>query len=223
MYRYRTIMLKSLPVILGILGLLFGLSCYLLEKHAISNEWHYFYWSIFFVIQAIVGIAYGLLIRKLYHFVYTDSLTQLWNRKYFFEILKQELRCPDTSATTFLFMLDMDNFKCINDTFGHQAGDEALKALARVLQNNIHPTDVAARLGGDEFALLLRNATQETACTTAETIRQTVNSKLAKYNSSVSIGIVSSTAATGSDALLALADQALYRAKVHKDCTIFSK
>ncbi|SMC44322.1 GGDEF domain-containing protein [Sporomusa malonica] len=223
MYKHRTIMLKSLPVILGILGLLFGLSCYLLEKHAISNEWHYFYWAIFFVIQAIVGIAYGLLIRKLYHFVYTDSLTQLWNRKYFFETLKQELRPPNANNDGFLCMLDMDNFKCINDTYGHQAGDDALKTLAVVLQKHTNPTDVAARLGGDEFALLLRDATQETACTTVETIRQTVNSKLAKYNSTVSIGIVSSTAATSSDKLLALADEALYQAKVHKDCIVFSK
>ncbi|HWR43447.1 GGDEF domain-containing protein [Sporomusa sp.] len=223
MYPHRTIMLKSLPVILGILGLLFGLSCYLLEKHAISNEWHYFYWSVFFIIQTIVGVAYGLLIRRLYHLVYTDSLTQLWNRKYFFEMLKQELRCPDANATTFLFMLDMDNFKCINDTYGHQAGDEALKTLAAVLQDNTHPSGFAARLGGDEFALLLRNTTEETVYARADTIRKTVNSQLAVYNSTISIGIVSSTAATSSDKLLALADQALYSAKVHKDCIVFSK
>ncbi|HWR08611.1 MAG TPA: GGDEF domain-containing protein [Sporomusa sp.] len=215
-------MLKSLPVILGILGLLFGLSCYLLEKHAISNEWHYFYWSIFFIIQAIVGVAYGLLIRRLYHLVYTDSLTQLWNRKYFFEMLKQELRCPASSSGAFLFMLD-DNFKRINDTYGHQAGDEALKILAAVLQDNTHPSGVAARLGGDEFALLLRNTTEESAYARADTIRKTVNSQLAVYRSTISIGIVSSTAATSGDKLLALADQALYSAKVHKDCIVFSK
>lgn len=223
MYRHRTIILKSLPLILGILGLLFGLICYLLEKHAISNEWHYFYWAIFFVIQAVVGITYGLLICRLYRSVYTDGLTQLWNRKYFFEMLKQDLSAPNASACGFLCMLDMDNFKSINDTYGHQAGDEALKTLAVVLQNNTCPTDVAARLGGDEFAILLRNATEETAHTIVETIRKTINAQLAIYKSTISVGIVSSRAATSNDKLLALADQALYQAKVHKDCIVFSK
>ena len=85
-----------------------------------------------------------------------DPLTKLFNRRKFEQILENEIRRSRRSGRPFcLIMLDMDNFKHINDTYGHPIGDMALKDLSRVLENNTRKTDIVSRIGGDEFAIIL--------------------------------------------------------------------
>ncbi len=103
-----------------------------------------------------------------------DILTDLCNRRFFDERLKQEAeRATRQSYPLFLVMIDLDNFKRLNDTLGHQAGDEVLKCLANILKNSTrHHVDTPFRYGGDEFAIIIPQADAEQAEQIAERIRR---------------------------------------------------
>ncbi len=102
----------------------------------------------------------------------TDELTGLFNRRYFLELAPRELkRATRRHDSISVALLDVDHFKQINDTYGHQAGDQALIAFAKICQQHIREMDMLARFGGDEFVLLLPEADSEQACEVVERIR----------------------------------------------------
>gem|GEM_PF-516932 len=107
----------------------------------------------------------------------TDELTSLTNRRGFLAQFMQELdRCDrDISHGGLLILIDLDNFKSINDNHGHAAGDAALRLVARALSEEIRVMDVAARLGGDEFVLLLSNTTKTKASGRAQQLAWRLN------------------------------------------------
>lgn len=149
-----------------------------------------------------------------------DGLTGLINRRYFFirglDEVKRTIRykCPLS-----VIMLDIDLFKKINDSFGHEAGDKVLMYIASIMQRNIREVDIAARLGGEEFAILVPNTTAEDALVLAERLRHEIettssDSLAGKVNVTASIGVASFTEEmTDLDALLRDADTAMYQAK----------
>ena len=209
---------KFLPIALGFLGLLFGAGCYWVESHPIDSSLHLLYWGIFFVLQVMVGYFIGLLFQRLHLAAYTDALTKLWNRRYFYEYAGRALSGHTLGNTAFcLFMIDLDNFKCVNDTRGHQAGDELLIELAAKLRQHTRPSDITARMGGDEFALLLPSISFDTGIDIAERIRQAVENHLAAYGATVSIGVAYDKGVVSVDRLISTADQALYQAKVSRN------
>ncbi|MFQ5587750.1 MAG: diguanylate cyclase [Nitrospiria bacterium] len=152
----------------------------------------------------------------------SDSLTGLLNRRYFFERLTEEIeRTKRHGLPTCLIMIDIDDFKKINDTHGHMAGDEALKWLARLLRNTIRAIDVASRYGGEEFTVILPNTKIEDARIIAERVCLAVEQKSRRQkknspggNLTVSVGLASfpGDAATAHE-LIHHADIALYEAK----------
>ena len=94
--------------------------------------------------------------RRLKELSQTDSLTGLYNRRYLMISLDQEMeRTRRTGLPTSLIMLDLDHFKRLNDTYGHQFGDAVLRRVASLLKNNVRKLDIACRYGGEEFALVL--------------------------------------------------------------------
>lgn len=94
--------------------------------------------------------------RQLAHYATSDHLTQLYNRRTFFQYLRDTLEWARRHQQTMaLLLLDVDNFKQINDRYGHSVGDRALVRIAERLRETCRPYDLAARLGGDEFALIL--------------------------------------------------------------------
>ena len=107
----------------------------------------------------------------------TDELTGIQNRRGFYEAFVRELdRCErGQSAGGLLILIDLDNFKAANDTYGHLAGDAVLRLVATTLAGEIRQMDVAARLGGDEFVLLLSNTTKEDAAGRAQRLGQRLN------------------------------------------------
>jgi diguanylate cyclase (GGDEF)-like protein len=150
-----------------------------------------------------------------------DSLTGLYNRRYCDETLERELaRCQRNGQELSVLMIDLDHFKRINDGYGHQAGDEVLRTLARLLGNQVRVSDVACRYGGEEFLVLLPNAGQETALERAETWRSafaTIPIRFGQHEmqATLSIGVATHPAhATSPQTLLRAADMALYQAKV---------
>jgi diguanylate cyclase (GGDEF)-like protein len=159
----------------------------------------------------------------------TDGLTGLYNHRHFHERLALEVERSQRSGLPLsLLMLDVDNFKQFNDTFGHPAGDEVLRQLARVLADTRRANDVVARYGGEEFAVILVDTAKFTAAKVADRIRErviahdfseavamTIQKRQAGASAiTVSFG-VATFAEDGNDAeaLVRSADTALYAAK----------
>jgi len=148
----------------------------------------------------------------------TDSLTEIANRRAFFDLgaplLKRTLADRRSAA---LLLFDLDRFKEVNDTAGHQAGDEVLKAFSRLVADSIQTGDLFARLGGEEFACLLIDAPMAEALRLAERVRSKFEAMRfagLQADTTVSVG-VAMAGDTGRDlsSLLGIADRALYRAK----------
>ncbi|HXT48242.1 MAG TPA: diguanylate cyclase [Gemmatimonadaceae bacterium] len=151
----------------------------------------------------------------------TDALTQTLNRRALMDRLESELdRARRYSLTLSLLMVDLDHFKTVNDTFGHLAGDEALRGVARVLQREARSVDVVARYGGEEFVVILPETGEEGAVKVAERIRARVAEQpsegvaaIPSVTVSVGVATVLSTGIQAPEEVIALADEALYRAK----------
>lgn len=151
--------------------------------------------------------------------VHHDELTGVTNRRRFLELARQRMRQANAAGGNLsLLLLDVDYFKQINDTYGHLRGDEVLKALARVCENNMDEDDVLARVGGEEFAVLLPGQDLERARKLAEQIRvcvwhAPVPLAEATIHITVSIGVVQWQAGESMSELMRRADQALQAAK----------
>jgi diguanylate cyclase (GGDEF)-like protein len=148
----------------------------------------------------------------------TDDLTGLANRRAFSEAAEGEFqRCRRFGSVATVLMIDIDHFKPINDTYGHQVGDEVLVALATILKRMARATDLPARFGGEEFVLLLVGTDLAGAAEMAERIRlevarHVVTSTAGEIRFTVSIGIAS-FAEESWTAAIRKADQAMYRGK----------
>jgi diguanylate cyclase (GGDEF)-like protein len=154
---------------------------------------------------------------------HTDTLTGLRNRRYLEQELERHVELYKRYRHPFaVLMLDLDSLKLVNDTFGHAAGDDALKHLASVMRAAIRDTDIPGRYGGDEFIILMpeadKNAIQAVGRRIAETISKTRVKLGGGYVSlEVSFGASSCPAeGTSADALLKQADTSLYAAKERK-------
>src|SRR3990167_7411764 len=105
----------------------------------------------------------------------TDELTGLMNRRAFYEQAQLlYAQCLRQQQPLCALMMDMDHFKAINDTYGHQAGDQVLRQIGAVISASFRQTDIYGRLGGEEFAVLLPNTSLETARSIAEQLLQTI-------------------------------------------------
>ncbi|TCS72100.1 diguanylate cyclase (GGDEF)-like protein [Sulfuritortus calidifontis] len=160
--------------------------------------------------------------ETIHHLAFHDSLTGLINRHRFEQRLTMALRtAKDWNTEHALLYLDLDQFKVVNDTCGHVAGDELLKQLALVLQEHVRESDTLARLGGDEFGLLLENCPIDQAVQVAEKLLQAINEFRFSWGGKTfsvggSIGLAPITAHDVSvDDLMRNADIACYTAKDH--------
>ncbi len=174
------------------------------------------------VCQLLLFLCCGIIIKKLYKQANSDSLTGIFNRRCFFTKMSAFLM---TKLPISLIMIDVDNFKRINDSYGHSAGDEALKQLAEILRNNTRHSDIIARLGGEEFAVVMPQTSDENALKLAERIRQVIESKVFVFGSAadkmtVSIGVATTKITMNADCFLNYADKALYRAKETKNTIV---
>lgn len=148
-----------------------------------------------------------------------DELTRLSNRRYFMEVLEKEFeRARRYKTEMVLVMMDLDNFKKINDTYGHIAGDTVLSEIGKALRKHVRSNDVVGRYGGEELAVILPNTNQDSACMVYERFRKKVEEYCFKHGSdqfqiTVSIGIASSNDSESPKDLIAHADHALYQAK----------
>lgn len=149
-----------------------------------------------------------------------DEVTGLINRRGFMAALNRELAAAkrDPQAGGVLILFDLDDFKSINDTYGHAAGDAYLSAFAAVLASEVRPTDVVARIGGDEFAVLLTRAALKPGAARAQAIAKGINNRMMSWRTSslplkASSGIATYGARDIAEAIMVSADLKLYADK----------
>lgn len=142
----------------------------------------------------------------------TDHLTYLPNRRMLTALLEQRLR---GSAAFAVLLVDIDHFKSINDTYGHNAGDVVLTRVAQTLQTHLRPTDLAARWGGEEFLVLVHEHEQENVLRLAERLRREVeNMQVENIRLTISVGAAVRRKDDDLNTLVERADKALYAAKL---------
>jgi len=152
----------------------------------------------------------------------TDPLTGLYNRRHLNDKIKMEIERSKRYRRKFSYlMIDVDGFKQINDTFGHTAGDDVLRIIAKIIKDHIREADFAARYGGDEFVILLPETSLKGALALAERIRSTVERTVfglneIEFSTTVSIGVFTydKQEIETPEELLRIIDWALYRAKI---------
>jgi diguanylate cyclase (GGDEF)-like protein len=152
----------------------------------------------------------------------TDPMTQLYNRRHFTQLSNQTIDLAQRNNQNIsLIMLDIDKFKNINDTYGHQIGDEVIMALSSILKQNSRKGDIVCRYGGEEFVIMLPNSNLDSAYRVAEDIREKVEKfhleirKNSQLHFTISLGVseLSIEQENSLDIALKNADDALYKAK----------
>lgn len=176
---------------------------------------------------SIVPLVSFFLLKQIYHLncskhkteklIYVDTLTEVYNRRYF-DSFASNIFSQDVQAS--IIMVDIDDFKEINDQYGHQAGDCVMKEVAKSIQCDLRDSDVIARIGGDEFAIICMKANPVCVSEIAERIRWKIANTRFMYMShkisiTVSIGCISNQDASlvTFDELLRQVDTALYQSK----------
>lgn len=154
--------------------------------------------------------------KKLRRLAITDELTGAFNKRYMIEKIQENIDLYDRTNSCFsIMMVDIDRFKAINDTYGHNMGDHVLQKIAEVILQRIRKTDILARWGGDELIILLPNTQLEAALKVAEDIRAKTSNLLIKNGPSItiSIGVSDNIGCDCIDTVVERADNFMYRAK----------
>jgi diguanylate cyclase (GGDEF)-like protein len=174
----------------------------------------------FTVHEMMVRIKHVLLQERLREMSNTDELTGLLNRRGFFAIAQQQMKVAKrVKGKLALMFADMDNFKSINDKWGHHKGDEALSAMADIFRRSFRDSDIIARISGDEFALLLLDTHEEKTGVIFRRLQKNIEAfntrSGAKFVLSLSIGMAlyDCSQPASIDELLKLADKRMYEQK----------
>jgi diguanylate cyclase (GGDEF)-like protein len=200
------------------------------EADAASDRYNYIMAAaalIVVLLMAYAGFGAALghkrairLTEELERLATTDALTGLPNRRQLMTFMEQEVQRAERSGRPLaLAMLDIDRFKSINDTHGHQAGDTVLQIVAQELQRVTRGGDLLGRIGGEEFAVLMPETSLEQARWACERLRKAVSKRVMRYSNgmsghvTISSGVALLAGKEGSTHLIARADAALYQAK----------
>ena len=194
-----------------------------------ATYFYYFNTMVAFVMLFLFSILFSLEIRymqkqleqensELEEMARFDPLTHMLNRRSMHEELHRAMHAADTGKETFcLIMTDIDDFKKINDTYGHDCGDEVLIAIANIISSNVRENDAVCRWGGEEMLILIRTD-EEMAVRVAERIRREIAARRGWYKDmkfavTVTLGLASYKEGTNIRALIERADQNLYKGK----------
>jgi diguanylate cyclase (GGDEF)-like protein len=182
--------------------------------------------SILTFLATLLASIVFFLISKRMELLKTDYLTKLNSKQYFERQILEEIKDTNSRKLPFiLLMIDIDRFKLINDSYGHQTGDLVLKYIASTIQENTRRCDFCARIGGDEFTVILKNLSWEEAFCTAERIQEKIARTLLlekeNLKCTVSIGVCQWEQGLDAKEVMKRADVALYKAKEQgKNCVV---
>lgn len=174
----------------------------------------------YFISILLAGTTVNALLAIRYKSMITDYMTKLYNKYHFESCIKWCVSDALKSGNPFsLMVIDIDDFKIINDRFGHLAGDDALKKIAGSIKGNTRDDDLCFRYGGDEFVVILPNTTKEQASSVGKRMQSKITSKdlldeeLADINISLSLGIAQWEPEMTAEDLMEWADRAMYTSK----------
>jgi diguanylate cyclase (GGDEF)-like protein len=159
------------------------------------------------------------LMKQLEDAAFTDGLTELYNRRHFMELIAIQFeRTKRTGVPSCVLLFDLDYFKKVNDTYGHLAGDEVLRFVAKKVKQIVRAYDIVARYGGEEFVVFLSDMGKDVAIHLAERIREAIENSYCVYEDkeikvTCSIGVTEAVGSVSTDEVLKKADQAMYLAK----------
>jgi diguanylate cyclase (GGDEF)-like protein len=208
-------------LLFSVLASLFWFSADYFSGHVYSNPLFYF-WNTairlaFFVIVVLLLSALQNALENEKALARMDRLTGAMNGDFFYFILQSEIDLQQRYKGVFtLAYLDLDNFKNINDEYGHLTGDQLLRQVVYTIRNNTRRTDVVARLGGDEFCILLRKTDIEEARVVISRIQQALLAEMDKnqWKVTFSIGVVTvESPVKTTDELIKMADDLMYAVK----------
>ena len=163
--------------------------------------------------------AYEEYTNELENLVNKDSLTNLYNHNYMYDVLDKKIKSSKKSNRNLsVLMIDIDDFKRLNDKYGHQVGNIVLKKVSRILLNNSRETDIVGRYGGEEFTIVLnRNSDEESELISNRILKIISSNKLIYMGSNIyvtaSIGLTKLIVGDTPEILLSRADKALYISK----------
>lgn len=209
----------------GIIMSIFCALCWIAADHLSGHNYSHPaipYWNtmIRFSVFLIVALLISALRRAHEHekeIARTDNLTGAVNTRFFNELLQMEIdRLIRRKHPFTIVYIDVDNFKYVNDHFGHSTGDQVLRAIVSLTKDKLRKIDVVARLGGDEFALLLTDTSQEAARITIEKLRSSLLGEMRNNNwpLTFSIGVLTcNTEPEKIDSLIKQADELMYSVK----------
>lgn len=208
------------PAIIVFNILLLHVAGYILQQYSFSDS----PWMVWLVV-AIVDMYFGLKCGRHVQQLFRDQMTGLHNRSFLAIFMAKALkRLQLKKEPVSLLMLDIDNFKLINDRYGHLVGDVVIRQVATALRQWSRSTDCAVRWGGEEFIIVLSATRLEEAASIAETLRQYIEqrnlyigSKSKHLKVTISIGLACATEPIDSDCLIERADKALYEAKQNRN------
>jgi len=150
----------------------------------------------------------------------TDELTRLYNIRYFKAVLRNECRVHENQMRNrfCIIMIDVDDFKSVNDVFGHKVGDMVLQEVADIIKSSSRSSDVVARYGGEEIVILLRGASLSTGMAFAEKVRKSIEDRVISggdktYSLTISLGVANFQERDTEDSVVKRADEGLYKAK----------
>jgi diguanylate cyclase len=222
----NNVFIKFFPIISSVFIILLHILGYIASAY-LPNSLMLLTWLLSGGIDIIFILKLGEITRSFHKSMYIDTLTQLSNREFFYATMSQSMKkLQKKKSSISLLVIDVDNFKNINDTYGHIAGDEILKQLSNILKCNIRSNDIATRWGGDEFIITLPGANIKYAFNIADRIRSNIHRHNFSYNNmifkvTVSIGITSVKDKMDINSFIDLADKALYKAKTNKNSVEF--
>lgn len=170
---------------------------------------------------AAIALENAQYFQRVTELTVTDDVTRLYNSRYMYDYLEQELRRSQRYGMELsIIFLDLDYFKGVNDTYGHLIGSRLLKEVAQIILNSLRNVDIAVRYGGDEFVMLLPSTSKESALKVAERVRNNIKNTVflqeegLKIHQTASFGVASFPAdANNKLDLIRLADRAMYNVK----------
>lgn len=204
-------------VVTAVIALLVNLASPLHRLYPGVAYWNALVWLVFFLLVPLIVGELKLLYARERQLSRRDDLTHIANRLAFYETAKAEKdRAKRYGQPITLVYADLDGFKEVNDSFGHNVGDKLLVGVARTMQKNIRRTDTVARMGGDEFAIILPNTNKQAAAQVLRKLMQRLSLNMQQHHWPVTVSMGAVTFTTPPDSLqemIKLADEVMYSVK----------
>lgn len=172
-------------------------------------------WALFTAVFCFIGLVAGRVISILHHWAYRDFMTGVWNRKYFVAKLHCAMQREKHCRGLCFAFVDIDDFKKVNDQYGHEYGDEVIQMVANAMVKAVDANDAVIRFGGDEFVIVFSKRDICQARTAAERIRKSVDEK--KMHVTVSVGLIEINDVVHPAEVIRRLDHMLYRSKKTKN------